>query len=527
MWLNFRKTKTSLQPSNLQLSEEESNMQERVRETVAQLEALSSKIAERHPCVAMILAAGHGKRIRSEKSKMLHSIWGVPTVTRVANAARDGLGTSNLAIVVGIKAVEVAQALGKDEHRVFIYQAEQRGTGDAVRVGLQALPSSRYNGAVFVFPGDMGLLTREAVRDFRNDFEKYPSDMIVLTAEYQGNPEQNYYGRILRVPERDVEGKASGDDFGKVIEIKEHRDVLAMLPEKPYRVQYNHRMYSFTRDELLSLREFNTGVYAFKARPLIRYIETLQPDNAQGELYVTDLIAIFNQNGLTVRASRAKDPSTVLGFNNKSVLKEMEKIAREKAYDRLKDLILIEDKDDFFIADEVIEQIIELDKTSAPLDIEIGKGVHLGPGVKLNKGVIIKNRAVLEGNIVLGENVKIHENVSLSTYPHQTLKIGRNSEILQGDIVKGNLTIGENCRIESSVNMTGADEFPTRIGNNVLIKGTSYIFGVIVEDDIWIEHSVLKCKYVERTVRKDGTIQPIRWVLPLPEGLDSLHSLEK
>jgi bifunctional UDP-N-acetylglucosamine pyrophosphorylase/glucosamine-1-phosphate N-acetyltransferase len=68
--------------------------------------------------------------------------------------------------------------------------------------------------------------------------------------------------------------------------------------------------------------------------------------------------------------------------------------------------------------------------------------------------------------------------------------------------------------------------FP-RLGNNVLIKGTSYIFGSIIEDDVWIEHSVLKCKHVERTVRKDGAVQPIRYVLPLPEGLDSLHSLDQ
>ncbi|MDZ7302480.1 MAG: NTP transferase domain-containing protein [candidate division KSB1 bacterium] len=498
-----------------------------MRETIAQLEALSSQINKQDPLVAMILAAGHGKRIRSEKSKMLHNIWGIPTVTRVANAARDGLGTSNQIIVVGIKAVEVAQALGKNEHRVFVYQPEQRGTGDAVRVGLHALAVADYDGAIFVFPGDMGLLNREAVRGFRDDFEKYPCDMIVLTAEYQGNVEQNYYGRIIRVPERDTEGRSSGDDFGKVIEIKEHRDILAMPPDKSYQVQYNRRLYNFTREELLNLREFNTGVYAFKSGPLMHFIETLQPDNVQEELYITDLIAIFNKNGLTVRAARAKDPNTVLGFNNKSVLKEMEKIARENAYAQLKDIIMIEDKDDFFIADEVIEQILELDKTHAPLDIEIGKGVSIGPGVKLNKGVVIKKRAVLDGNIVLGENVKIHENVSLSTYPHQTLRIGRNSEILQGDIVKGNLTIGENCRIESSVNMTGSDEFPIRIGNNVLIKGTSYIFGSIIEDDIWIEHSVLKYKYVERTVRKDGSVQPIKWVLPAPEGLDSIHSLEK
>lgn len=496
-------------------------------EIMTALRELSAPVARSSSRVAMILAAGHGKRIKSEKSKMLHLIWGVPTVTRVANAARDGLETGNQILVVGIKALDVARALGPAPARAFVFQQDQRGTGDAVHVGLTSLINDQFDGAVYVFPGDMGLLTSRAIRDFRMDFERNACDMMVLTAEYQGRPEENYYGRILRVPAGDSTGKSSGSDYDKVIAIMEHRDILALAPEQPHRIQYNNRVYEFTREQLLNIQEFNTGVYAFKFAPLVRYIQLLQTNNAQGELYITDLIAIFNQNYLAVRASRANDYSTVMGFNNKSVLKEMEKIAREKAYERLKDIISIEDKDDFFIADEVIEQIIGMDIARAPLDIEIGKGVHLGPQVSLNKGVVIKGRATLEGNIELGENVVIHENVHLSTYPHQRLVIGNNTQILQGDIIKGNLTIGENCQIESGVNMTGSDEFPTRIGNNVLIKGTSYIFGSIIEDDVWVEHSVLKFKYVERLVRKDGSVQPVRWVLPLPEGLDSLHSLEK
>ena len=502
-------------------------MKEQAWEISTKLQELSAALDFDSPNLAIILAAGHGKRIKSEKSKMLHKIWGVPTVTRVASAAREGLETSNQILVVGIKALDVAKALGKSEHRTFVFQESQKGTGDAVRVGLLPLLSDNYAGAVYVFPGDMGLLDSRAIRDFRRDFETNACDMMVLTADYQGRPEDNYYGRIIRVPAKDAAGKTTGGDAGKVIELIEHRDLLASDPQKPQRIQFNRREYEFAREELLAIPEFNTGVYAFKCGPVRNYIDSLQTNNAQGELYVTDLIAIFNQNGLAVRASRAKDYNTVLGFNNKSVLKEMVAIARNKAYDRLKDIIMIEDKDDFFIADEVIEQIIGLDIAHAPLDIVIGKGVHLGPCVRLNKGVMIKSRAELDGNIHLGENVVIHENVHLSTYPHQTLTIGKNSCILQGDIIKGNLTIGENCQIESGVNMTGADESPTRIGNNVLIKGTSYIFGCIIEDDMWIEHSVLKGKHVERIVRRDGSVQPVRWVLPLPEGLDSIHSLEK
>lgn len=496
-------------------------------DVAAVLKNLSSTIDLQDPHLAIILAAGHGKRIRSERSKMLHQIWGVPTVTRVAKAARSGLGSPNQIVVVGIKPIEVAEALGKDLHRVFVYQAQQNGTGDAVRVALQALPRSGYSGNVFIFPGDMGLLNSAAVQEFLQEFQKNRCDMMVLTADYQGEARTNYYGRILRVPERDVDGHSSGEDLNKVIEIKEHKDLLALPAAQPYLVTRNGRTYSFSRDHLLAIPEFNTGVYAFKAVSLQQLIGKLSADNVQGELYVTDLIAIFNRHHLTVRAARAQDYSTVLGFNNKSVLKEMETIARNKAYERLKDIITIADREDFFVADEVIDQIVELDRRAAPLDIVIGKGVHIGPHVKLAKGVVIKNRAVLDGHLTLDERVTIHENVIMSSYPGQHLKVGRHSEILPGDMIKGNVTIGKHCKIESGVNITGSDQHATVIGDNVLIKGTSYIFGSIIESDIWIEHSVLKNKYVERTVRKDGTVQPVRYVLPLPEGLDSVHELEK
>ncbi|MFQ5769203.1 MAG: NTP transferase domain-containing protein, partial [bacterium] len=434
-------------------------------EIVAYLQKLSSNIDLTSDCLAIILAAGHGKRIKSETSKMLHEVWGAPTVVRVANAAKEGLGTESQIIIVGIKANAVADFLGKNRHRMFVFQSEQKGTGDAVHTALEAIPNRKYTGDVYIFPGDMGLLHAEDVRKFKSDFNANPCDMMVLTGFYEGNPKSNCYGRILRVPAKDILCHSSGADYGKVIEIKEHRDILALEPNVIYQVDYNGRTYGYTREELINIREYNTGVFAFKAEKLQTHIQKLQADNVQKELYVTDLISIFNKNGLTVKAAKAADNRTILGFNEKSVLKEMEKIARRQVYEKLKNIITIEDMDDFFIADEVVEQIIELDRQHGPLDIIIGKGVHIGKNVRLNKGVQIKNEAYLAGHVILGERVRIQEYVHLSTYDHQTLHVGRNSELFKGDIIKGNLTIGENCQIESSVNMTGSDEFPTIIGN--------------------------------------------------------------
>jgi bifunctional UDP-N-acetylglucosamine pyrophosphorylase/glucosamine-1-phosphate N-acetyltransferase len=456
---------------------------------------------------------------------MLHEIWGVPTVLRVANAASTGLETLNQIIVVGIKAREVAEKTGKAPNRSFVYQKEQKGTGHAARVALSSLVSYQNLQDIYILPGDMGLITPEVVHQLKTEFEKSDHGMMILTGNYSGDIQENTYGRILRVPEFDAEGKPSGADRGKVIEIKEHKDILALQDGKDYEIFYNKRCYRFSKNDLVKLREYNAGVYAVSYRHLSNFINRLTPDNVQGELYLTDIISLFNQNGISVGAYTVNDDSAVIGFNVKSVLGEMEAIAREKVWKQLRDIIFIEDEDDFFIADEVVHQILTLDAKQPPLDIEIGKGVHIGKNVRLSHGVSIRSGSSLDGNIIIGKDTKIHERVSLSTYSNQTMVIGKNCTIMRGDMLKGNVQIGDDTSIESSVIITGSDEFPTIVGNNVTIKGTTYVFGSVIEDDLFIEHSVIKCKKVERTIRKDGTIQPVRWVMPPPQGLDIISNL--
>ncbi|MCK5457516.1 MAG: multidrug transporter, partial [Melioribacteraceae bacterium] len=142
-----------------------------------------------------------------------------------------------------------------------------------------------------------------------------------------------------------------------------------------------------------------------------------------------------------------------------------------------------------------------------------------------NYNLTLLKNACVKGNVEFGENVRISENVHLSTHDNQTLKMGNNVEILWGNIIKGNIIIGDNSRIESSINMTGSDEFPLRIGKNVTIKGTSYLFGSIVEDDVFIEHSILVKKKIEKFEMKNGDTRKIRFYLPMPEGMDSISDL--
>ena len=161
-------------------------MKQTAQDILASLNELSDTLNYENDAIAMILAAGHGKRIKSETPKMIHKIWGVPTVLRVANAARDGLGTKNQILIVGIKAQEVARACGHTPNRVFAYQAEQQGTGHAVRIGLDTADVQDFNGTVYIFPGDVGLLNRQVVSDFREAFLNNPCEMMVLTSIFHG-----------------------------------------------------------------------------------------------------------------------------------------------------------------------------------------------------------------------------------------------------------------------------------------------------------------------------------------------------
>ena len=250
---------------------------------------VNSKVKE----IAIILAAGHGKRIKSQKSKMLHKIWDTPTVERVYNACRLAIKGINIIVVVGIKAKDVIEVIGKRKATLFGYQETQNGTGHAVQVALQKLNSSFNNGIIYVLPGDMGLIDKETIGSMRKEFLKSKSDMLVLTGLYDGNPGENLYGRIIRVKDTDENGNSSGDDSGKVIEIIEHKDILALKDDKPYKIKFNGKTYSYTKKELLKNNEFNSGVYAFDFKKLTSLINSLSSDNVQNEIYITEMISLI------------------------------------------------------------------------------------------------------------------------------------------------------------------------------------------------------------------------------------------
>src|SRR6056297_700432 len=118
------------------------------------LQDLQGQLKYDNSPITIVLAAGHGKRIKSNTSKMLHEIWGKPTASRVINAAAKGLKSDNTISVVGIKARQVADAIGHTDQGMFAYQEKQLGTGHAAMVALDKIESDKNIGDIYIFPGD-------------------------------------------------------------------------------------------------------------------------------------------------------------------------------------------------------------------------------------------------------------------------------------------------------------------------------------------------------------------------------------
>ena len=166
--------------------------------------------------------------------------------------------------MVGIKALDVLNVLGKRVSTSYAYQEEQNGTGHAVQVALKNVKRFHPKGIIYVLPGDMGLIDEETMTNFRKSFKESHAHMIVLTGIFNGDPKVNSYGRILRVKAIDANGVSSRMDEGKVIEIMEYKDILALPPGKPHLAEYKERYYSFTKEELINNNEYNSGVFAFR-----------------------------------------------------------------------------------------------------------------------------------------------------------------------------------------------------------------------------------------------------------------------
>jgi bifunctional UDP-N-acetylglucosamine pyrophosphorylase / glucosamine-1-phosphate N-acetyltransferase len=235
------------------------------------------------PAAVIVLAAGEGTRMRSQTPKVLHQIAGRSLIAHALSAAA-GLAPDHLVVVVRHQRdLIAAHVTGADPSVLIADQDDVPGTGSAVACGLRQL-DPELTGVVVVTYGDVPLLTAQTLQELVAAHHAGGSGVTVLTAQV---PDPTGYGRVLR------------DDAGQVLAIVEHKDA---------------------NEEQLRIREINSGIYAFDAQVLRSCLAQLGTDNAQGEMYLTDVLALARAAGSSVQAFGTSDLWQVEGVNDRSQL---------------------------------------------------------------------------------------------------------------------------------------------------------------------------------------------------------------
>lgn len=295
----------------------------------------------------IVLAAGEGTRMRSTTPKVLHRLAGRPLVEHAVRAC-SGVDPDNLAVVIGHGRDAVsdridglADALGRQIRTAV--QEEQLGTGHAVACGLSQLPEPR-TGTVLVSYGDVPLLDSDTLHALLQEHRETGNAVTVLSALVE---DPTGYGRLVR----DTEGQLSS--------IVEQKDATA---------------------EQAEIAEINSGVYAFDAEVLDDALSRLSTDNAQGELYLTDVLSIARSDGRPVGALVCADTWLVEGINDRVQLARLgAELNRRLLLKWMRAGVTVTDPNSVWL----------------DCDVELSRDVVLEPGVQLRAGTSVGEGAVI------------------------------------------------------------------------------------------------------------------------------------
>lgn len=310
---------------------------------------------------AVILAAGKGTRMCSERPKVLYELCGRPMLLYVLEAVRS-VKPDRIVVVVGFGKDRVKEALAEEKGLVLVDQGDPRGTGHALQAAQSQWQDSRR---VLVVCGDTPLLRGETLRHLAACHEEHAIEGVsVLTAELV-NPLG--YGRIV------------GDSRGDIAAIREESDAS---------------------EEEKKVREVNAGVYLFDGDRLRQALKSLKPDNRQKELYLTDAIPAVRASGGRAHAHRCKAAEEILGANSIRELSELRRLLQERILERhMENGVEIVDPATTFI-DEGVE--IGPGTTILPCTVirgavkigsrcEVGPFTHLRTGSRLLDGAEVGN----------------------------------------------------------------------------------------------------------------------------------------
>lgn len=234
----------------------------------------------------IILAAGKGKRMKSDLPKVLHPLNGRPMIHYVIDVA-ESVGSSKIVLIVGHEKELVIEST-KNRDVEYVFQEQQLGTGHAVQQAESQLVN--FNGHVLILSGDVPLLTTNTLKNLIDLHKRNNPIASLLTANME---DPAGYGRIIR------------NKDGFVSKIVEHKDA---------------------DERILKIKEINVGIYLFKSKELLNTLPLLKNDNKQNEYYLPDVVKIYVDRGEKVAAQLSVDVNETHGINNEDQLKEAEKI---------------------------------------------------------------------------------------------------------------------------------------------------------------------------------------------------------
>lgn len=408
---------------------------------------------QREQFAIAILAAGKGTRLKSRHPKVLHEIAGKPLLAHVVAAAGRVVAPRNIFAIIGYQAERVRQALAPTGIN-FVLQQEQRGTGHAV---MKARDTLQTFDVVLVLSGDVPLIQPETIARVRDFHIANGAAMTILTAEPQ---DPTGYGRVFR----------------KVRKGKETDEVERIVEQKALRGREGER------------REVNSGIYAFRTKPLYKHIGKLTTDNAHQEFYLTDMAELLRKAGEKVMAVRAPDSSEVLGVNTRLELAQLDARLRDnKARELMEAGTTIFrpetcdiDADVQIGADTVIEPFVQLiGNTKIGADCRV-RSHSIVTNCTIGDGVLIRPGCILEDSVV-------RDGAQLGPYSH--LRPGSD--------------IGEGAHVGNFV-----ETKKTRLGKGSKANHLTYLGDSVIGENVNVGAGTITCNYdgvnKHQTIIDDG-----------------------
>ncbi len=411
----------------------------------------------------VIMAAGKGTRLKSRRPKVLHEVGGKPLLSHVITTAGRLAENQDIYTIVGHDAARVREAMASTDVR-FIEQKEQRGTGHAVQCAREAIEGYEH---ILVLSGDVPLIQADTLQHLMTLHLAEGAAMTILTAVPE---DPTGYGRIIR---RSLD----------------RSEVDAIVEQKALKAEQQ------------SIGEINSGIYAFKVGPLLKYLDKLTNNNSHGEFYLTDMAVLLHAAGEKVSALKAGDAAEVLGANTIAELVALDARMRAATANRLmasgvtifRPETCVIDAEVLVDADTIIEPFVQLlGATRIGTDCRIRsysviENCTLGNDVLVRQGCVLGESRVADGARIgpfahLRPGSEIGQDAHVGNFVEtKKAKLGKGAKANHLTYL-GDAEVGAGTNIGAGVitcNYDGVHKHVTRIGQGSFVGSDSTLVAPI------------------------------------------------